>query len=110
MTAGTRSPPCRAGGSSAASRTSAATGWASRPRRVILTHDGRKLAGSVYLKGDEVGPLTVRLQPSGTVTGRIVDEEGRPRGGLVLSDLGGTISGPPPDRATLPVGDYNPGI
>ena len=54
----------------------------SRPRRVTLTHEGRKLAGSVYLKGDEVGPLTVRLQPSGTVTGRIVDEEGRPRGGL----------------------------
>ena len=45
---------------------------------MTLTHDGRKLVGSVYLKGDEVGPMTVRLQPWGTVTGRIVDEEGRP--------------------------------
>ena len=54
------------------------------PRRVTVTHAGRKLIGSVYLKGDESGPLTIRLQPYGTITGRIVDEDGRPRGGLGL--------------------------
>jgi len=80
----------------------------SRPRRVTLTHERRKLAGSVYLKGDEVGPLTVRLQPSGTVTGRIVDDEGRPRGGLALRDLDGIDPEPPPDRAMLPGGDSIP--
>ncbi len=82
----------------------------SKPRRVTLRHDGRKLVGSVYLKGDEVGPMTVRLQPSGTLTGRIVDEEGRPRGGLALNNLGGVFPEPPPDRAMLPGGDFNPGI
>ena len=56
----------------------------SKPRRVIITHAGRKLIGSVYLKGDETGPLTVRLQPWGTITGRIVDDDGQPRGGLAL--------------------------
>jgi hypothetical protein len=82
----------------------------SKPRRVTLRHDGRKLVGSVYLKGDEVGPLTVRLQPSGAVTGRIVDEEGRPRGGLELSNLDGVAPEPPPDRAMLPGNDSYPWI
>ena len=52
----------------------------SRPRRVT-SHAGRKLIGSVYLKGDEAGPLTIRLQPWGTITGRVVDDDGQPRGG-----------------------------
>ena len=39
---------------------------------------GRKLIGSVYLKGDETGTLTVRLQPWGTILGRIVNDEGQP--------------------------------
>ena len=52
----------------------------SRPRRVTITHAARKLVGSVYLKGDETGPLTLRLQPWGTITGRIVDDDGKPRG------------------------------
>ena len=82
----------------------------SRPRRVTLTHEGRKLAGSVYLKGDEVGPLTVRLQASGTVIGRIVDNEGRPRGGLELHNLDSFNAEPPPDRAMLPEGDSKPGM
>ncbi|WP_422928887.1 sigma-70 family RNA polymerase sigma factor [Singulisphaera sp. PoT] len=80
----------------------------SQPRRVTITHEGRKLAGSIYLKGDETGPLTVRLQPSGTVTGRIVDEDGLPRGGLELTDIGGFSEEPPPDRAKLPAGDSRP--
>jgi RNA polymerase sigma factor (sigma-70 family) len=54
----------------------------SRPRRVTITHAGRKLDGSIDLKGDEAGPMTVRLQPWGTITGRIVDDDGQPRGGL----------------------------
>jgi RNA polymerase sigma factor (sigma-70 family) len=60
----------------------------SRPRRVTITHPGRKLIGSVYLKGDEAGPLTVRLQPWATLAGRIVDDEGKPRGRLELHGLG----------------------
>jgi hypothetical protein len=62
----------------------------SRPRRVTVTHGGRKLIGSIELKGDEASPVTLRLQPYGTITGRIVDDDGQPRGGLRLfSPIGG---------------------
>jgi hypothetical protein len=37
------------------------------------------------LRGDEAGPLTVRLEPTGTLTGRVVDAEGRPWAGLGLN-------------------------
>ena len=47
--------------------------------RLDFFHRGRKLAGSLVLKGDEKGDLTVKLQPWGTVVGRVVDEEGKPR-------------------------------
>jgi len=59
----------------------------SKPRRVIVKHAGRKLVGSVDLKGDEVSPITVRLQPWGTITGRIVDDDGVPRSGLDVSGV-----------------------
>jgi RNA polymerase sigma factor (sigma-70 family) len=49
----------------------------SKPRRVTVFHDGRKLVGSIWLKGDEVGPLTVRLGPWGTIVGRFVDAGGK---------------------------------
>jgi RNA polymerase sigma factor (sigma-70 family) len=76
----------------------------SKPRRVTITHEDRKLIGSRYLKGDESGPMTVRLQPWGTITGRMVDEEGRPRGGLSLNTRFDDILDPQPrmDRGTLP--------
>ena len=76
----------------------------SKPRRVTITHAGRKLAGSVYLRGDETGPLTVRLQPWGTITGRIVGEDGQPRGGLALIDLLAIYPQLPADQGILPEG------
>jgi hypothetical protein len=54
-----------------------------QPRPLFVRHDEKKLAGFVMAKGDESGPLIVRLQPAGTVTGRLVDEDGRPRSGGV---------------------------
>ena len=36
-------------------------------------------------EGGENGPMTVRLQPAGTITGRLVDEEGRPRTGVAIN-------------------------
>ena len=36
-------------------------------------------------RGDEHGPLTVRLQPAGTVTGRLLDDDGQPRRGVRIS-------------------------
>jgi Sigma-70, region 4 len=37
-------------------------------------------AGKLFqVKGDEPDPIRITLQPTGTVTGRLVDEDGRPR-------------------------------
>jgi RNA polymerase sigma factor (sigma-70 family) len=82
----------------------------SRPRRVIVTHAGRKLIGSIYLKGDETGPLTIQLQPYGTVTGRIVDDDGRPRGGLGIMSAGGSMPARPAEQGILPGGNIGGGI
>jgi RNA polymerase sigma factor (sigma-70 family) len=82
----------------------------SRPRRVIVTHAARKLIGSVYLKGDETGPLTIRLQPYGTVTGRVVDEDGHPRGGLGIISAGGSFPARPAEQGILPGGNHGAGI
>ncbi len=74
----------------------------SKPRRVTITHAGRKLIASIYLKGDETGSMTIRLQPWGTITGRIVDDEGKPRGGLRLSSAGGSYPERPNVQGVLP--------
>ena len=82
----------------------------SKPRRVTITHEGRKLVASLYLKGDEAGPMTVRLRPWGVVTGRVVDDEGQPRGPLSLGNIGGIYPRPPADRGLLPESSSSPGI
>jgi protocatechuate 3,4-dioxygenase beta subunit len=48
------------------------------PRTIAFAHEGRKLIGHRVLKGDEKGPLTVRLQPWGAATGSLVDAAGKP--------------------------------
>ena len=72
---------------------------------MTITHAGRKLIGSVYLKGDETGPLTLRLQPYGTITGRIIDDNGQPSGGLKLFSTGGVWPPPPAEHGLLPAGN-----
>jgi RNA polymerase sigma factor (sigma-70 family) len=67
------------------------------PRRVYFFHVGRRLAGSVLIRGDEAGPLSVRLQPWGVVVGRIVDDRGRPQSALELT-------GSTPNRSELDSG------
>jgi hypothetical protein len=49
-----------------------------RPRLLGFVHPGKKLAGSVVVRGDEEGPVTVRLAPWATVSGRLLDADGRP--------------------------------
>jgi RNA polymerase sigma factor (sigma-70 family) len=82
----------------------------SKPRRVIVTHADRKLIGSVYLKGDEPSPLTLRLQPWGTITGRVVDDDGRPRGRLALGSYGGSFPDRPDVQGILPGGNIGGGV
>ena len=52
-------------------------------------HLERKLAGSLLLKGPQSSPLRLQLQPWGTITGRIVDAQGKPIGNARIeqSDL-----------------------
>jgi hypothetical protein len=47
-----------------------------RPRTLLLLHEGKRLIGTLTVKGDEKGPLEVRLEPWGTVTGRLVNADG----------------------------------
>ena len=69
------------------------------PYRLDFRHRGRKLAGSLVLKGDEKGDLTVKLQPWGTVVGRVVDEGGKP---LTDVEIFSTIrERPDPERGDL---------
>ena len=52
---------------------------------VLVLHQGLQLGGFIDVRGDEQGPLKMRLRPTGKVIGRLVDEEGRPRLGVYLS-------------------------
>ncbi len=74
----------------------------SKPRRVIITHVGRKLIGTAYLKGDEASPLTIRLQPWGTITGRIIDDEGQPLRRLQILNIDGSFPKRPAEQGILP--------
>jgi RNA polymerase sigma factor (sigma-70 family) len=55
-----------------------------RGRHLFFRHDQKKLAAVVMARGDGRGPLTVRLQPAGTLIGRLLDPEGRPPTGVVI--------------------------
>ena len=56
-----------------------------RPRPLVFRHDEKKLAAVVIARGDEGGPLTVRLQPAATITGRLRDDDGTPRRGVRIN-------------------------
>ncbi len=73
-----------------------------RPKRFYFRHPGRKLVGFLLARGDEAGPYTVRLQPWGTVAGRLVDAEGRarPKAHLMSTDWGAAMNDPA--RGILP--------
>jgi hypothetical protein len=52
---------------------------ATQPRRLIAWHPERNLAGQLFIREQPSGELTLTLQPAGTIRGRVVDDEGRPR-------------------------------
>jgi hypothetical protein len=51
-------------------------------RVLCFIHPEKKLAKVQKISADEKEPLTVRLEPLGTLSGRVVDAEGRPWAGL----------------------------
>jgi hypothetical protein len=55
-----------------------------KPRLMVFHEPTRKLFGTLRLKGDEKGPLVVRLGPGGAVKGRLVGPDGRPLAGVVV--------------------------
>jgi protocatechuate 3,4-dioxygenase beta subunit len=67
-----------------------------RSRTLLFIHDEKALAGGVVLRGNEKGPLTVKLQRYGDATGRIVDANGKPVAKVPLGcRVKGVRFGPP---------------
>ena len=60
-------------------------GHPGKAEAVAIVDEGRSLGGLVELKGDEPDPVRVVLKPTGSVTGRLVDEDGKPRAGVRLA-------------------------
>jgi hypothetical protein len=55
-------------------------------RMVSLVHEGRKVGRVIHVKegDDKNGPVVVTLEPSATITGRIVDPDGNPVSGATI--------------------------
>jgi hypothetical protein len=56
---------------------------------VSLVHEGRKLGRVIHVKegDDKNGPVTVTLEPSATITGRIVDDNDNPVSGATIQPI-----------------------
>jgi protocatechuate 3,4-dioxygenase beta subunit len=55
-------------------------------RMVVLVHEGRKLGRVIHVNGgdDKNGPVAVTLEPTATITGRVVDSDGNPVSGATI--------------------------
>ncbi len=51
-----------------------------RSRTLLFMHREHHLGAKVVVAGDEMTPVTVRMSPTGTITGRLVDADGDPLG------------------------------
>ncbi len=69
-----------------------------RARLVQFVHEQRQLAGFVVIRPGDNAPLTVKLAPAGTLTGRLVTRQGRPLADLEVVGL----SDDPPLRPAGP--------
>jgi beta-lactamase regulating signal transducer with metallopeptidase domain len=59
-----------------------------RVRRITFVKEDRRLIGFLMARGDADTPYSVRMQPWGTATGRLVDENGK-----AISDVSGFVLG-----------------
>jgi hypothetical protein len=65
------------------------------PQLEVFTHRAKNLGKAIWVRGDEPGGLTVKLEPYATLTGRVVNSEGRPVYGARLA-------------AQINIGDFSP--
>src|SRR5262249_41295423 len=65
-------------------------------RTLIAVYPQKKLAAIYKLRGDEKGPVTLRLEPTGGLVGRVLGADGKPRG--ELAGRGGGGPGPPVEQ------------
>jgi RNA polymerase sigma factor (sigma-70 family) len=63
-----------------------------QPRTLLVVHEATRQIGTLALKGDETGPLEVRLRPWGTVTGRLLGADGEPCAGTFVNPMAGDRS------------------
>jgi hypothetical protein len=56
-----------------------------KPRRLVFYHAGRKLAGTLTVRGDEMATPAVKLGPTGALTGRLLDPDGEPLAGVEVA-------------------------
>jgi hypothetical protein len=65
-----------------------------KAKRQLVFHHKDKNLGFILkeLPSDKDGPLTIKLQPCGSFSGRLVDKDGQPRAGLRI-DVGGHFFG-----------------
>ncbi len=54
-------------------------------RGLLFYHEAKQLAGAYVIKPDEASPVTVRLEPCGALTGRLVDAGGLPQAGAQMN-------------------------
>lgn len=54
------------------------------PRELLFVQRQQKLVGRLEVRGDEKGPVTARLEPWGSLSGRILDEDGQPLAGVQI--------------------------
>ncbi len=67
-----------------------------RPRLVIFAHQARRLVGSVVINKDNLkadATMVVRLEPAGSIKGRLVDEDGLPLAGARIAVLTWDLDG-----------------
>jgi hypothetical protein len=60
-------------------------------REVLFWHEEKGLAGALLVGGNDQGPATVKMEPWGTVTGRLVTADGKPRVGVELVFAGNPV-------------------
>jgi RNA polymerase sigma factor (sigma-70 family) len=61
-------------------------------RQLIFHHKGKNLGFCLKnLPEEKLGPLTIKLQPCGSISGRVVDQDGQPVAGVHL-DQGRTVT------------------